>query len=331
MEEWFLEQTARYGKEFPNGLKVDCYVHDILGFRYNWHNYMYELNIVIQGSMDFYLEGRKHRLEQDDVIIVNPNKGHASTLLEPDTKALVIHFSSKVFRPLLKEGQVLRFVFATDRDTRDALPFAVIRCFAAKLVRDMARPQSTMADAAALLDLMSLVSVLYSMCRPKVFDNKINTRREPFSGEMTEMIRFIEENVAGKLTLEDVAIRFGYNRTYLSHFFKKNLGTNFYEYLTNVRFQNAVLSMLSSGKTLTQIALESGFPDLKTFNKVFREKFQLSPAEYRRAYTGGFPEKGRQQFHHPEEPEVSTVLDRYTACFPAGMPCAQECDPLHGQ
>ena len=47
------------------------------------------------------------------------------------------------------------------------------------------------------------------------------------------------------------------------------MGIGFHEYLTRVRFQKATLDFGAPGKNLSQIALDNGFPDLKSFNQLF--------------------------------------------------------------
>jgi transcriptional regulator GlxA family with amidase domain len=45
--------------------------------------------------------------------------------------------------------------------------------------------------------------------------------------------------------------------------------------------------VLGSGRSLTDIAIETGFYDLPHFDKVFRRRIGLSPWEYRSRYRGG--------------------------------------------
>ena len=101
------------------------------------------------------------------------------------------------------------------------------------------------------------------------------------------LIAYIEEHFREKISLEDLARFSQYNRTYVSTLFKQTIGINFYEYLTRVRFQNALLELAATSKNLTEIAIGNGFPDLKSFNARFREILHRTPAQYREQLSPG--------------------------------------------
>ena len=79
---------------------------------------------------------------------------------------------------------------------------------------------------------------------------------------------------------------FGYNRTYLSTFFKTNTGLNFHDYLTRIRLKHSLSDLAYTDKQMTAIALDNGFPDLKTFTVVFKSNFHTTPLAYRQTVQG---------------------------------------------
>ena len=130
---------------------------------------------------------------------------------------------------------------------------------------------------------------------------------------LKNILKYVSENYAGKITLETLSGFSQYNRTYISTFFKKSMGMNFYEYLTRIRFQHAVFDLISTDKSLTDVALDNGFPDLKSFNQRFRATFQLSPAEYRPKITSSLkPDSlNHQNFYDMSHPDVKRKLEQY--------------------
>jgi len=59
------------------------------------------------------------------------------------------------------------------------------------------------------------------------------------------------------------------------------VGINFYEHLTRIRLRHAIHELNTTSKSLTEIALDSGFPDSKAFSRYFKRNFQKSPSQYR--------------------------------------------------
>ena len=79
-------------------LYVKEYVHEINRFRFNWHDFL-ELIVVVNGRMEAYVGGQRHCLEEDDVLLINSNVGHATLLRQVGTKAIVVRpFSAAASR-----------------------------------------------------------------------------------------------------------------------------------------------------------------------------------------------------------------------------------------
>ena len=82
------------------------------------------------------------------------------------------------------------------------------------------------------------------------------------------------------ITLRNVANMFSYTEKYLSHFFKSKMGIGFNEYVNNLRLQCA-LNLIDKGmRSISEIALKSGFSDPLYFSKCFKKKTGKSPSEY---------------------------------------------------
>ena len=82
------------------------------------------------------------------------------------------------------------------------------------------------------------------------------------------------------LSLESVAKTFGYNKKYLSDKFKKNFDIGFTEFLRDVRLSNAISLMELGTRSITRIAILSGFKDSLYFSKLFKAKYKMSPKEF---------------------------------------------------
>ena len=51
--------------------------------------------------------------------------------------------------------------------------------------------------------------------------------------------------------------------------------------MNDIRLNHAVTLLESINETNTNIALDAGFESQRTFNRVFKEKFKMTPREYR--------------------------------------------------
>lgn len=292
-------------------LFLACYAHDILNYRYNWHHTEYEIDILLYGKMEFCKGNQTHILEENDVILVEPKVGHASFAMCEDTCALVIRFSEGVFQQLLGAGEYFLFSSCcSNRSNRNEKRFQLLR-FAAAHMLAAAAVENPYRSISMKSTLGMIMSTLCQRFEPE-------TKKRPADNEWYEetvkrFIRYLDEHYASKLTLEDLSRFSQYNRTYVSTIFKNAVGINFHEYLTRLRIRHAIFELSTTSKNLTEVAIDNGFSDLKTFNARFREIFQCSPAEYRARLVPGrvMPIFGHQSFISVQDPRVRTKLQQY--------------------
>ena len=87
-----------------------------------------------------------------------------------------------------------------------------------------------------------------------------------------------------KIALGEVAVAIGTNKTYLSDYFNKTLGTTFYDYINSYRIAEAcriIDSMPKEGRTsMALVAEKSGFNSLSSFNRYFVKVKGVSPKNY---------------------------------------------------
>lgn len=90
---------------------------------------------------------------------------------------------------------------------------------------------------------------------------------------------YIQSNCGQKLSVEDIALHFGYDRTYLCKQFKKRMGRSIRQYILDTRFQKAVW-MLEGGAMIKEVASSCGFSDVSNFTKAFTQWLGMTPSEY---------------------------------------------------
>ncbi len=116
--------------------------------------------------------------------------------------------------------------------------------------------------------------------------NNIGLTNKPKLGNI-DLIRnillYIHENYLIDLKIKDIALKFGYNKDYISRCFNQYLGCGFNDYLNSIRLKHALMLMQDQEMTLTNISFESGFNNYRTFNKVFQSAYKITPTEYKQS------------------------------------------------
>ena len=92
---------------------------------------------------------------------------------------------------------------------------------------------------------------------------------------------YMMEHFREKLTLESLAEHFGYSSAYFSELFYQQTGIHFKTYLDNIRFSHAQNLLTFSTLPINEIFLRAGFGDYTNFVRRFKQRFDMTPSEYR--------------------------------------------------
>ena len=244
------------------------------------HSADFELNILLYGRQHFYQGSALYDLEENDVVLVNPNVGHASYCDPEGTIAFVLHFPVSALKPFTHKGSRLTIPFClSDAVSRNTPVYRKIRMYAAQILYYL-NQNDVFAPFMAKASLQLLIGTL---CREFAAedDNAVQQTDEVTQKIILTVLDYLDDHYSEKISLQDIADLTGYNRTYLSTLFHQCLGIRFYDYLMHLRLQKAIRDLLTTDRSLTEIALNNGFSDLKSFNTRFREMLMILPSEYR--------------------------------------------------
>lgn len=99
---------------------------------------------------------------------------------------------------------------------------------------------------------------------------------------MSHAINYMKEHYMEELNTPLLAKQFGLSPKYFGVLFKSMTGMAVYEYLLNIRMQNAKHLLIHSQKPLNQISEEIGIRDVFYFTKLFKHHEGITPGKYRR-------------------------------------------------
>ena len=101
---------------------------------------------------------------------------------------------------------------------------------------------------------------------------------------INSIISYIHSNYRHNITLATLENEFHFNASYISRIFKSRVGTNYNEYLINVRIEHAKQLLKNTGLSITEISDATGFGNSKYFSRVFKNCTGIQPIAYRNEY-----------------------------------------------
>jgi transcriptional regulator GlxA family with amidase domain len=101
----------------------------------------------------------------------------------------------------------------------------------------------------------------------------------PDDYRLKEVLRCIEREPSR--TVRDLAVLVNLSRSRLSHLFKTQTGMSLNHFLADVRLNRAAELLRSTEIQIKEISYVVGYHQPSSFDRAFRNKFDLSPADYR--------------------------------------------------
>ncbi len=97
-----------------------------------------------------------------------------------------------------------------------------------------------------------------------------------------DIIYYIYKYIDTNINLDELSENLGISKFHLHRIFKNEFGKNVYESIKSIRLQKAASLLLTNKhSTITQIAKMCGYSSQTAFSKVFKEKFAMTPKEWR--------------------------------------------------
>lgn len=253
----------------------------------HFHSTCYEFYYQVSGCRKIFLNDRIYRVEKGDLMLIPKGEIHRTT------------YFSDVDRHAYQERIALTFEDDMIAHLKEQIgEQAFWSCFYRRHLSVPAKRRSYLEELfeRLLTEYRGIDDFSKTMCRmycEEIVLFVIRCQKDvslkenlPVSGnrEMEEAAQFISSHFSENLTLKVMAERSCMSSTYFSRQFKQATGFGFKEYLSAVRIRHACDLLLSTEKSITEIAAECGYMDSNYFGDAFRKAKNLSPREYRRAY-----------------------------------------------
>ena len=94
-------------------------------------------------------------------------------------------------------------------------------------------------------------------------------------------VEYVAKNFRDEIKLDKMAYDLGVSKYVLSRMFAKTFHCNFNKYVNGIRLNYASAALENSQESITNICLDCGFESQRTFNRVFKERYKMTPREYR--------------------------------------------------
>ena len=260
----------------PQIKNMNLSVYDV-GYRAAHLHPEIELILVLKGDPAFNINGNTTSFSEKDIILINANELHEIISEKAPSTLLSLHILPQYFEGYFPQMSHISFLENTLLSKNERL-FTYSFCKLLKIY--LLQAPYYQLECAGLLNIM-VHDILQSCAYYEMYGDKLalTTKR---NSQLSEIIGYIEEHSAERVTLSDLAKHMQLSASYLSHFIQKNLHRSFSEFLTYTRYLNAKALLMKGELSLIDICYGCGFSDYRYMNNAFKKYTGQTPNEFKK-------------------------------------------------
>ncbi len=244
----------------------------------------YEFVYVDKGTIACKTDGKKIKLSENDIYLIPPQMCHCYMSGEAaKAEVLVVCFKSKSnIIPIVKginhpDTEIKELIKKIIKEARETFVFP----FDEKLTLN----ENPKLGSQQLIENY-IEEVLIKLVQEATYNNKnvkISANASAAkSSVVNEVVKMLEKNIYGKITLSDISGHMFYSKTYLNGVFKEIKGTTIKQYYQDIKIKEAK-ALLDKKESIASISEKLCFESPQHFAKVFKAKVGKTPTEYKKA------------------------------------------------
>lgn len=230
-----------------------------------------EFVYVTEGSLELGIAQQLYHMEQGDFAIVFPEVIHHYQVFSSE-KSRAIYISAL---------PALGGPFQSDMQ-KYCPENPVIK--ASKIHNDVLNAIETLRKERAKDSVVAQAYVQIMLARSMPKFKLIEKTNLGSSDIVYRTVYYIAGHFKEEITLDKMAKELGVSKYVLSRVFSSTFHRNFNQYVNEQRLHYACTLLEGTNEPITEICLEAGFQSQRTFHRAFREKYRMTPREYRTVY-----------------------------------------------
>lgn len=262
----YNEQVNYATKDYPFLIK-----HENVKYIPHFHEET-EIVQVLEGELLFTLGIECYSIKAGDICIITPQQIHN---LYTETYSLT--YVMKLFPIVDLSGLRLETPILTKADPS----YEKLNNYIHNIIRENEN-QEECYKLAVNVQAESIFLFILREMRYQNLDSRIKLKHITKNKTLDEINQFLEEHFDEDFSLDQIATKLNYTKSYFCRYFKKMTAMTFWEYFTMFRLEKSIQCMQDSPKeNITVIANRAGFKNVHSYNTAFKSFHRCTPREYR--------------------------------------------------
>ena len=248
----------------------------------------YEVLMMKRGNVDMQIEDRMITLQPGDIVLIPPYVFHFARQQSTDTYCrVVLNMKEALIQSLIASNESYRHitdVFYQTPDYHIHVNGSTLRQLI-DLACALEATSGSKADAyGATILSKSLLSIILVILNRQAAASSVapilpQTQAPSMPKVVTDVIHYVDQNLAGDLSVSGIAESVHLNSVYLTRRFRQYSGLSLQQYIIEKRLAEAK-RMLRNGQSPTEVCYACGFNNYSNFSRTFTNHVKISPRQY---------------------------------------------------
>ena len=260
------------------------HLKDTAGQEHSFHFHEFDkVVLLLSGRVDYVVENTTYPLLPWSVLLVPHHAIHKALIdVSEPYERIILYLDTKYFERSLPSAGLSDCFKRADRTNRCLLlPDEEQRAeLTALLGAYEAAQRDERYGAEAMRDTL-IMQLLIAINRISAAGTDAAGTDKLYDEKIRLALSYINENLAGDLSVDTLADRVFLSRYHFMRLFKQQTGSTVHAYVRQKRLLYAA-RLIREGMPVQQAAAECGFNDYSVFHRAFRESFGFRPADLKK-------------------------------------------------
>lgn len=265
------ERRNQSDKELPVYMSVGPPTEAVEVAAPHWHEHV-EMVYIAQGASNICIDQQCYRAEYGDLLIANSGQVHSIYRTQNTYRQYVMIIDlGAISKELCEEN----YMFSSHIKDDEKIKSLVERIFSERFLSENGWKQMCRA---------LITELLVYLCRNYVVDvlpsREVIQRRKALE-RLRPALRFIDEHLSERLTIEKLAKILYISEERFGHLFRDGVGQSPLQYINMIRLQKAIFLLMKGEHTVTEVSSAVGFYDYNHFGRLFKKVYGCTPNQVR--------------------------------------------------
>ncbi|MEH7504431.1 helix-turn-helix domain-containing protein [Neobacillus drentensis] len=233
--------------------------------------------LVISGELKIETSSRFYHMEEKDLLVINRNQLYQVQGSE-NNRVMILTISDAFMDHHYSDYRNQRFeCYSREIDLgREGMILSIKKLLTNVMISYYRQDETYQIEVKGYICQMLLILI-----RRFKEEGSVLEKMDTGDLRLSQIIDYMEKNYDQMITLEEIAKKFFLSTGYLSRYFKQKMGMGFIRFLMNIRLKHSMKDLLYTSDSISQIAMNNGFPNTKSFSTFFKEVYGMTPHVYR--------------------------------------------------